>query len=296
MVWSERPDREMIDAMEPGQAWGYRARGVDPLVEVRVLRLGTNRPARVLVAFVDDAFEGKEEWVPPARLKVPWSDAAEFEAREDRWNRVASVGPAQEDPRSYAASEIVDEYLDEELGSINYRGGDSICLKEPKLLAEQLNVQVEQLTGHPEAFTENGYIIAPWPATELIARALAEKNAEKVLERVQKEERQARHEAIYGHASSYSRGSGHISPEICAEVDQEVSAPIREVLRSWCGAENVDRFDELIALRKEIQRVGDVAQKMIDAMRAHGEDTLASQFQRELGIPVDELQEDSPDT
>lgn len=280
--------------MEPGESWGYRARGIDPLVEVQVLRLGSQKPARVLVAFVDDSFEGKEEWVPPTRLKVPWANAEEHQAREERWHRVASLGPAREDPRSYAASEIIDEYLAEELGTINYRGGDSICLKNPELLAEELNLQVEELTEYPEAFAEDGFFIAPWPATELIARALAETNAEKVLERVQKEQRQARRESIYGHASSHSGGSGHTSPEICAEIDQEFSAPIREVLRSWCGAENVDRFDEVIALRKEIQRVGDVAQKMIDALRAHGDETLASQFQRELGTPVDELREDSP--
>ncbi|BAS11745.1 hypothetical protein AHiyo8_00480 [Arthrobacter sp. Hiyo8] len=52
--------------MEPGESWAYRGRGVDPLVEVRVVRQGTQKPARVLVRFVSDEFEGKEEWVPPA--------------------------------------------------------------------------------------------------------------------------------------------------------------------------------------------------------------------------------------
>jgi len=60
--------------MEPGQSWAYRARRVDDFVEVVVLRMGTQKPARVLVRFVDDRFEGREEWVPPARLKVPWSE------------------------------------------------------------------------------------------------------------------------------------------------------------------------------------------------------------------------------
>lgn len=161
VTWSERPDYERAGGVGPGEAWGYRPRGTDPLVEVRVIRLGTNKPARVLVALVDDSFEGKEEWVPPARLKVLWTGAEQCEAREARWNRVASFGPAQEDPRSYAASEIVDEYLDEELGTINYRGGDSISLSGPELLAEQLNLQVEQSSEYPEAFTEDGFVIAP---------------------------------------------------------------------------------------------------------------------------------------
>lgn len=61
VLWSKKADYERIYSMEPGESWGYRARGVDPLVEVRVLRHGDKRPSRVLIAFVDDAFEGKTE-------------------------------------------------------------------------------------------------------------------------------------------------------------------------------------------------------------------------------------------
>lgn len=283
--------------MEPGESWGYRARGIDPLVEVRVERLGTKKPSRALVAFVDESFEGKQEWVPPARLKVPWDEAGEYQAREARWKRVASAGPPREDPRNFAASEILDEFLDEELGYIEYREGDAIVLTSPEQLAKLLDLQVEQLTDYPETFTEDEMVIAPWPATELVAKKLAMKHAGKILERVGKEEREARHQSVYGRPSTYPGGSGDISPEICAEVDQEFSAPTREVLRSWCGAENVDRFEELIALRKEIGRVGDVAQKTIDALRANGQETLASKFQRELGTPVKELraQDEGPE-
>lgn len=47
--------------MESGESWAYRARGVDPLVEVRVARQGGAEAARVLVRFVADEFEGREE-------------------------------------------------------------------------------------------------------------------------------------------------------------------------------------------------------------------------------------------
>ena len=67
--------------MEPGKSRAYRARQVDP-------RVGAQKPARVLVRFVDDEFEGREDWVPPARLKVPWSEVEEYRAREERWNRL----------------------------------------------------------------------------------------------------------------------------------------------------------------------------------------------------------------
>lgn len=41
-----------------GQRWAYRARQVDDVVEVEVLKLGTQKPARVLVGFVDESFGG----------------------------------------------------------------------------------------------------------------------------------------------------------------------------------------------------------------------------------------------
>ncbi|GAA4525626.1 hypothetical protein GCM10023160_18830 [Brachybacterium paraconglomeratum] len=264
---------------------------------MRVERLGSQKPARVFVAFVDDSFEGKEEWVPPARLKVLWSEAGKFQAREERWARVAAVGPGQEDPRSYAASEIIDEHLAEELGSINYRSGGSISIAQPEVLASQLHLTVEQLTKYPESFTEDGYVVAPWPATEYVARALAAQHAEQILPRVQKEERQAKYEAIHGRDFSIGRGeTRHISPQRSLESDQEFSAPIREVLRSWCGADSVGQFDELIALRQEIHRVGVVAQKAIDALKAHDHRTVASQLQRELGTPVEMLRADAPES
>lgn len=276
--------------MQPGESWAYRKREIDPLVEVRVLREGTQKPARVLVRFVDDEFEGKEEWVPPARLKVLWDTVDEFRAHEERWGRVSALGPGRDDPRSYAASEIVDEFVDRELAEINYNAGDSITISRPKELAESLGLLPEQLTDFAEAFVEDGKVVAPWPATELIASTAARRNAEQVVRRVQAEERKAQRAAIYGEYSS-GRDRRHISAEIAEEVDGELGRPIRDVLRAWCGAENVDRFDELVELRKEIKRVGDVAQSAIDALRAHGHASVAANIERELGTPVEMLRE-----
>jgi hypothetical protein len=59
-------------AVEAGQSWAYRARQSDALARVTAVRLGSQRPARVLVKFIDEAFEGRQEWVPPARLKARW--------------------------------------------------------------------------------------------------------------------------------------------------------------------------------------------------------------------------------
>ena len=90
--------------MDVNESWAYRARSMDELVEVRILRIGTNRPARVLVRFVAEVFEGREEWVPPGRLKVLWSAVEEFLANERRWAAVTDVSPVSESGEYYATS------------------------------------------------------------------------------------------------------------------------------------------------------------------------------------------------
>ncbi|WP_029089700.1 hypothetical protein [Brevibacterium album] len=280
--------------MEPGESWAYRARGIDPLVEVRLVREGSQKPARVLVHFVADEFEGREESVPPARLKVRWDDVESFRAREERWDRVSALGPDRDDPRDCAASEILDEFIDRDLAGMNDSDGCSITISRPDELADSLGLRIEQLTEYPEAFREDGKLIAPWPVTELVARAAAQMNAEAVLQRVESEERKAQHAAIHGEYLS-GRGRHFIDPEISAKVDRDHGKPIRDVLRAWCGADNVERFDELVELRKEIKRVGEVAERAIAALRAHGHDAVAAQIERELGTPVEMLRAELPD-
>jgi hypothetical protein len=83
--------------------------GSDPLACVEVLRFGTTRPARVRVRFVDDAFEGRKDWVPPARLKVPWAERERWLACEARWCRVqGDLAETQETPERRAALHVLD--------------------------------------------------------------------------------------------------------------------------------------------------------------------------------------------
>ena len=85
-----------------GEEWAYRARAIDELVQVRVVRVGTSRPIRVLVRFMDDEFEGREEWIPPNRLKALWTSAPEWIARENRWEAVRDA--------SWCGEEAVDRF------------------------------------------------------------------------------------------------------------------------------------------------------------------------------------------
>jgi hypothetical protein len=278
--------------MEPGESWAYRARSVDPVVEVRVVRVGTQKPARVLVRFVDEEFEGKEDWVPPARLKVLWEHVDAFRAREARWDALTELGLPRDDPREYAAEHVFINHIDSAHAFFGYfNDGCAIHLVDPGALARALGLDVVELTGHPAAFVEDGVLIAPWPVTEVVVTAAARKNAEAILNHVDAEERQAQHDAIHGRYSRSGRGRDayYFDPETSREMDLGFSRPIRDVLRGWCGHDADERFDELIELRKEIRRVGDIAQQAIDLLDRSGVGSEAVRLRRELGTPVEML-------
>lgn len=109
---------------------------------------------------------------------------------------------------------------------------------------------------------------------------------------VDKHERQARQAAIYGR---YYPGRGkspgtHISPEICAEVDRS-NQPAYNLLRQWCGADVVENFEELKALRDEVLRIGQLMEQAIGSLRQAGQAKTADRFERELGVPLETLRQ-----
>lgn len=282
--------------MERGEHWAYRARQKDPLVEVEILRQGSSRPPRVQIRFVADEFEGREEWVPPARLKVPWQQASDYQQREDQWERLRELGIEEEDPRQSAADEVCRLLIDESLAELGYRDRGALTITRPRELAEHLGLEVDQLTQHPATFFEEGKVIVPWEVTELVVTTAVRRDPDPILRYLATEERLARHHAIHGQHLGYGKKGYYISPDHSAEFDADYHEPIRKVLRSWCPGDAVERFDELVELRKEIHRVGEIAQLAIEALRQVGHDSLAEKFAQALGTPVEMLRVDPDQT
>ena len=147
------------------------------------------------------------------------------------------------------------------------------------------------MTQSPEAFQVGEDLVVPWPIAQKIAAATARRHSGPLLDAAEDEEKRERHRAIHG---QIYRGRGGkpddvISPEICRQVDNEHGKPRRAIIRSWCGAEMVARYDELAELRKEIHRVGQIAEEAIGALRQSGHKHEADHLARKLGTPVEML-------
>jgi len=277
-----------LATLSPGERWAYRARQQDPLVEVVVRKLGSGKPARVLVGFVAEHFEGREEWVPPSRLKTPWTDVVAFTAREQRWNAVAAASDVEE-PVEFALSTVFDQLIDRSLATLEYRLRGVAYLHDIEGLATEVGLSPNQLCADPLAFTEDDDLIVPVSITELIARTAAARTPEPVLREVQREEAEFARLLVHGktYPASRSQPAWHVPAERYADSENEpYHRPCWELLRAWCGAEAAERQDELLALRQEVARIGDLALRAVAALRAAGRRREADQLEQELGVPV----------
>lgn len=276
---------DMTDLV-PGDRWAYRHHHWDSVACVEVLRLGSAKPPRVLVKFEGDEFEGREEWVPPGRLKVPWADVDDWLARERRWSALREAsGRLRGTTEDHALSMVFDYLPDWELARPLYNNETGILeIHDVDALATDLELDHAFVEGDEASFVEDGSLFVPWRVTRVVVERLAHKYAAEVLHANEAAEQEAREHNLWGYMGSH----GHISAAICAEVDEEFR-PARELVRQWCGAEARDRFDELAALRIEVVRLGKLIERAIGAVRAAGDDRGADLLGRELGIPLDVL-------
>jgi hypothetical protein len=270
-----------------GQRWGYRGKQTEPVTCVEVKRLGTGRPPRVLIKFVGDEFEGREEWVSPARLKVLWTNVDAWRENEQRWANLRDASDRIRDtPEDDALWMVIDHLREWDLARALYNNDSGILLiRDVDAVAADLDLDRDFLTSEPASFVDDdGSLVVPWRITRTIVERLARKHAGRLLPEIEAEERESREHS----RSGYFNGNMFIRPETCADTDREY-APARELVRQWCGAEAQDRYDELVALRAEVQRLGKLIERAISAVRKAGDGREATALERELGIPLEVL-------
>lgn len=279
--------------LEPGQRWAYRENKDAPVVEVEVLQLGTRRPPRVRIRHLDDRYEGREEWVPPARLKVLWEQAESWIASEQRWAAVrdASWRP-YEDPELMAVELVFEQLVDAEHAQLGWnKGAGVLTVTDAASLVAQSGIDRELLTASPLAFTESdGSLVVPWDTVFEVAQVLARKSPDKLLDYIRQEEARFRIESVHGRYTSGRRDGYYIAPERCEETAAQ-DRKAHHIVLAWCGVEALEREDELVALRAEVRRLGHLVERAIAVLSAAGRSAAAKEMERELGVPVETLRQ-----
>lgn len=77
-----------------------------------------------------------------------------------------------------------------------------------------------------------------------------------------------------------------IPAEKCAEY-LRTREPIFDLVREWCGQSTAERFDEVIALRNEVQRVKQLVLGAADRLEELGGHQLASKLRKEANNTVE---------
>ena len=279
--------------MNRGESWAYRARATDAVVPVEVLAIGTARPPRVRVRHLLDEAEGREEWVPPARLKVLWSDVEPWLAREERWEAVRRASREVDDTAEYWAASMALEALPAEVSDLISSGYNKdagvLMVTDVAAVARRLELDPAVLTGDPLCFVDDdGTLIAPWSVSRALAHHVAARFGDQIIAQVVREEAKEQREAVYGSHHPGRNGGWYTSPEVCAEIAAKYK-PSYALLREWCGASASERVDELQALRSEVRRLGALAELAVMALRDAGLAKAAADVERELGVPIEAL-------
>ncbi len=260
------------------KAWG------EPVRQVEIVRLGgTGSYGKVHVRFLDGEAADLQEWVSNSTLLAPWNGLERFLADDAAELRLAKVSRSVRGTEEFEAARLVlDLVRPRKLLKVRRAVADAGMLEtgDPGSLAAAVGLDAEALSGGPQVYLRrDGSWLCGWSVTERVARKAAEVFAEAVLAEV--DERFERLDQERREASWHRRDDSAI------RFDETVL----RTARAWCGQEQADRYDELVALREEVVRLGELVERALKALRDRGHGVIASTIERDLGVPAARLSE-----
>lgn len=264
--------------VEVGEIWAYREEQGGTLCRVEIVRMNHPRRPGIHVRFLDGEDAGIQEWAGRSQLPALWEEAEKV-VRDD-----ANLAAAIEESRHVHGSP---EWEAAKLVFLTIRPKGRIRMLHTKVdagvvqiddlgkVAKWLGLDEADLLAADGAFRDRyGTYVAPWPVTLRIARRAAERQSEAVLGEVL---RRLESERTYlEHQQPWNRGR--------REKKVARLETVARLLHEWCGEETLERYDELEALRAEVERLGRVVEKAITALRQNGHRTIAATIERDLGV------------
>jgi hypothetical protein len=278
--------------MDAGEIWAYRERPRslgEPVHRVEIVKIG-HRDGMIRVRRLDGEDTGLQEWAHPSSLLCRWEEADRRLGDEQRMLAVREASAAAQGTAEYEAAVFVIGHCG--LGRRVALGRSKaelgvMRINKATAVGNELGLDLGELAReHPAAFTDTrGVLVAPWPMAVAVARRAASTYAEALLPELEREERESRSRSLYGWENpGYLRARG-----TSKEQPKPERTRVHEMVRDWCGAEPVERFDELLALRAEVVRLGGLIERAVTALRQRGASATAATIERDLGVPISTL-------
>jgi len=274
--------------MEIGESWAYRARARDwggAVTRVEIVRVGGPRRAGwVHVRFLEGDESGVQEWVTPDCLLAPWFDLDVFRADDAAESALAEASREARGTTAFEAARLVLSFIRPKKNVRLRRGAADAGVLEISRLdetAKSLELDPAELRSDPMVHEKgSGLCLVGWPATERVARRAAECFADEILPETDRREQALADERAQSQWSSWGRRNDR-------KLDSE-QAVVRMV-REWCGEERAERYDELVALRAEVIRLGGLVERAVRELRNRGYGVIASTIERDLGVHISSL-------
>ncbi len=234
--------------------------------------------------FLDGDEAGLQEWVSPACLVVSWDGVGSFRGDDAAELALTRASREVRGSAEFEAARMI-------LGFIRPKGrlrlrravADAGVLELGRLddTAPLIGMDATELRGDPMVYeNRDGLCLAGWPVTERIARHVAGCLADDILPEVDRKQQGIEQERAQHSRYSWERRDDR-------KLDAEAS--VLRTVRTWCGEDKSDRYDELVALRAEVIRLGQLVEKAVKALRDRGHGVIASTIERDLGVHTSSL-------
>jgi hypothetical protein len=252
---------------ELGELWAYRERAHDiecPLVKAEVVQLGPPRSNKVRVRLLDGEYAGIDMWTPTVRLRVPWDDVEAWHRDELAMDVASEASHQFKGTLEYEAAETVFYALHLPHGIVvNSPRNGILNIGQPEAAAGDLGVDLDTLMAFPCAFIDrHGEYYASAEKAGEVARLLCARYEQEVLAAIADEAKELRLRAVHGAQNEYG-----VQPVDKAIAWLRKREPVLALVHAWCGDNALERFDELMSLRIEVDALRTLIMETANAIR-----------------------------
>lgn len=279
-----------------GQRFAYRERVRaygEPVRPVEITKEGPSRSNKARVRWLDGEYEGLEEWVPKIRLLALWEEAEAL--LEDERRMLAAVEASEEDASDKVTWEAVGKIFgtmsrisdpSEEV-ILGYKAieEDLLVIQNLDAATRRLDLNKEEMLTEPHAFVDRfGWYKAPFRTAVKVARHCCRCLPHEVLGCIKKDEDELHQELVSGNLDV--RDSWWVDSTRHREYAEErlrELKPVHTLIREWCGQETSGEFDQVLALREEVDRLHNLVQETAWWLKNNGHPVKAGLLRRQLG-------------
>lgn len=249
--------------------------------EAAVVKVGDKN---VQVELVADPWEGKREWVSPARLEVRWDARHEHIAEELKLLALRRASPSK-DERS-AADDVLFLLVPLDIAEYNADTSGTTTVHEVEPLADLIGLPMSDLIATP-AYEYEGDLLVPWQTTVAIARAAATRYPHQILREIEKAEQQLNEDLIDGTVITGPDGvDHHLSPDDVRARFEKRERPRLDRLRSIVGAKRAADLLDRRLLLDTLRRSTSVARHALDVLQPT-QKRLVAKLREELDAATD---------